>query len=91
MQGCGKAMFSLCVNLFMVPFYYCLSYFRNKPHFFVFTNLGNCWFISAAAELVTKPVLFGKVVPPNQSFRENYAGNLNDSSFLVTLRKKSYR
>ena len=53
---------------------------------YFFTNLGN-WFISAAAELATKSDLFSKVVPPNQSFRENYAGNLKDLSRFVTLTK----
>ncbi|KAK2189233.1 hypothetical protein NP493_113g04039 [Ridgeia piscesae] len=37
-------------------------------------DLGDCWFIAAAAVLATKKELFAKVVPTDQGFEANYAG-----------------
>ena len=31
-------------------------------------HLGNCWFLAALANLPSHPVLFGKVVPKDQTF-----------------------
>ena len=36
---------------------------------------GDCWFVAAAATLACHPDLFKVVVPDDQSFTENYAGN----------------
>ncbi|XP_069502379.1 calpain-1 catalytic subunit-like [Ambystoma mexicanum] len=36
--------------------------------------LGNCWFLAAAASLSLYPQLMHRVVPPDQSFQEGYAG-----------------
>ncbi|KIH47321.1 calpain family cysteine protease [Ancylostoma duodenale] len=37
-------------------------------------QLGDCWFIAAVANLTLKEELFYRVVLPDQSFTENYAG-----------------
>jgi hypothetical protein len=37
-------------------------------------SLGNCWFISAAAAVASNDEYINKVIPPNQSFDEEYAG-----------------
>uniref|UniRef100_A0A915CZ70 Calpain catalytic domain-containing protein n=1 Tax=Ditylenchus dipsaci TaxID=166011 RepID=A0A915CZ70_9BILA len=37
-------------------------------------ELGNCWFMAAAANLTLRDELFYRVVPPDQSFTDNYAG-----------------
>lgn len=37
-------------------------------------NLGDCWFIAAAATLACRPELLDVVVPKDQSFQDNYAG-----------------
>ncbi|KAM8952265.1 calpain-2 catalytic subunit-like [Pelodytes ibericus] len=37
-------------------------------------ELGNCWFLAAAASLTLYPALMEQVVPPQQSFSTGYAG-----------------
>ncbi|CAI2349809.1 unnamed protein product [Caenorhabditis sp. 36 PRJEB53466] len=36
--------------------------------------LGDCWFLAALANITLYDALFYRMVPPNQSFTENYAG-----------------
>ncbi|CAH1793460.1 unnamed protein product [Owenia fusiformis] len=36
--------------------------------------IGDCWFIAAVATVATYPDLIEKIVPPNQSFQDEYAG-----------------
>ncbi|EFP02653.1 CRE-CLP-4 protein [Caenorhabditis remanei] len=36
--------------------------------------LGDCWFLAALANITLYDALFYRIVPPNQSFTENYAG-----------------
>lgn len=55
----------------------------DNPQFFVdgFSRfdvkqgeLGDCWFLAAAATLTQNPDMFTRVVPNDQSYGENYAG-----------------
>ena len=64
---------------------------------FILFFSGNCWFISAASVLVTKPQLLDQVVPPDQSFTDGYAGWSifvvvgRLSNRIITDRLRSYR
>uniref|UniRef100_A0A803JV56 Calpain-2 catalytic subunit n=1 Tax=Xenopus tropicalis TaxID=8364 RepID=A0A803JV56_XENTR len=37
-------------------------------------QLGNCWFLAAAASLTQYPLLMARVVPPQQGFKDRYVG-----------------
>ncbi|XP_076607146.1 calpain-1 catalytic subunit-like [Chaetodon auriga] len=37
-------------------------------------EVGNCWFLSSIGALTFRKALMERVVPPNQSFKNNYAG-----------------
>nr|XP_046266467.1 calpain-2 catalytic subunit-like isoform X2 [Scatophagus argus] len=37
-------------------------------------DVGNCWFLSSIGALTFRKPLLAQVVPPNQSFKDNYAG-----------------
>ncbi|XP_070839561.1 calpain-1 catalytic subunit-like [Chaetodon trifascialis] len=37
-------------------------------------DVGNCWFLSSIGALTFRKSLMERVVPPNQSFKDNYAG-----------------
>jgi hypothetical protein len=39
--------------------------------------LGNCWFIAGCVGIMQVPSIFKKIVPQNQSFITNYAGNIS--------------
>ena len=38
--------------------------------------MGDCWFLAACAGIVNVKSLFEKVIPKDQSFQDNYNGNL---------------
>lgn len=47
-------------------------------------ELGDCWLMAGAANVTLRDELFFRVVPPDQSFTENYAG------FEIFLKKLFY-
>ena len=49
----------------------------------VYALLGDCWYIAAAATLATRPDLFRRVVPADQHFDKDYAGEYRYAQLLV--------
>jgi calpain len=49
-------------------------------------ELGNCWLMAGAAGITLREELFYRVVPPDQSFTDNYAGILCNSFLFRSIR-----
>ncbi len=52
-------------------------------------KLGDCWLMAGAANITLKDELFYRVVPPDQSFTENYAG-IYLHLYIITSINMSY-
>lgn len=91
---------SLLLNYYKILFIF--QEIAENPQFFVEGysrfdvqqgELGDCWLLAATANLTQESNLFFRVIPPEQSFEENYAGifhfrfwqygNLNFKHFIA--------